>query len=94
MEATAMSRHRWNYRVIEHNPSDGGPPSRAIHEVYYVDGKPVAYGETPATVTWDADEGPDALENILCMMRRAAERDVLTADDFDKEVASDPAPSA
>ena len=79
-----MSR-LWNYRVMEFATPDG-EVWRAIHEVHYEDGKPVAYALNPATVLWDLEEGGEAPVAILERMREALRKPVLTMKDF-------PAPS-
>ena len=72
----------WNYRVIEFVSSDG-EPWRSIHEVHYSDdGSTRAYGEEPASVTWDTSEGDEAALRILDRMTQALTKPILVESDF------------
>lgn len=77
-----MSRETWNHRIIEFVDPDGSV-WRAIHEVHYADGKPIAYGERPAIVEWDEDEGNHAAILTLERMRKAIDKPVLVERDFE-----------
>lgn len=70
----------WNYRVIEF--SEGDETWRAIHEVHYADDAPVAYSETPASVSWGSDEPDSTAIDILERMRGALGKPVLLASEF------------
>ena len=71
----------WNYRVIEFVDPDR-EPWRAIHEVYYNDdGTPRSYGENPATVIEEDDEGY-AMVWTLTRMGEALGKPTLTGLDF------------
>ena len=72
----------WNYRVIEFDGGDDQDPWRAIHEVYYEDGVPVAYEESPAVIHWDLDEDP---VEILSLVGLAILKPVLSEHDFKDE---------
>jgi hypothetical protein len=72
----------WNHRVIEFVDLDG-KPWRSIHEVHYADGRPVAYTEGPAHVTWDTDEGDEAARLTLQRMLACLDRPVLIERDFE-----------
>jgi hypothetical protein len=77
----------WNYRIIElatslHDPLGAVDVYRAIHEVHYEDGVPIAYGEKPAIIGWDASEGDGAPFEILDLIRAALAQPALAAQDF------------
>lgn len=78
----SIAKGLWNYRVIEFvDPS--GEPWRAIFEVHYRDGLPVAYTEEPAVVLSD-EENNDGLAWALDRMREALDKPVLVERDFDE----------
>jgi hypothetical protein len=80
-EADAVGRSRtWNYRVIE--TVHDGQICRAIHEVHYENGKPVAYVENAAGVAWETDDGEP--RRVLDRMREALDKPVLRPADFQK----------
>ena len=73
----------WDYRVIEFGDDD---PYRAIHEVYYKDGKPEYYTERPASALWATHEGMwDDPHKILNQMMTALDKPVLHASNFEEE---------
>jgi hypothetical protein len=73
----------WNYRVIEFADPKTGEAWRAIHEVHYENGEPVAYSEPHASVVWDAaDDGAARPLQILAQMAGALERPMLVESDF------------
>ena len=71
----------WNYRVIEFHNKEKGYKWRALHEVYYKNGKPCGHTEDPATLEWDADEEID-IDWILKSIKSAFEKPVLLESDF------------
>lgn len=70
----------WNYRAIrfEH----GEDSYVAIHEVYYEDGRPIAFSESPAPVMWVEAEGLGTGFSILRRMDGALRKPVLADADF------------
>lgn len=48
--ADGATRRWWNYRIIDFGDH------KALHEVHYEDGRPVAYAENPATFVCDPDQ--------------------------------------
>jgi hypothetical protein len=73
-----MRGRTWNYRVIETGAGD--ETSRAIHEVHYEDGVPVAYTENPAPIVWESDD--EEPKRVLERMREALDKPVLREEDF------------
>jgi len=68
----------WNYRIINFGTH------KALHEVHYEDGKPVAYASEPATFVCDPDQ--DDIANALRMaLQDAMTRGVLAVDDIGRE---------
>lgn len=81
MNVTSSASRTWNYRVLEFTCPLSGEVHRAIHTVYYTDGKPVEYSRDPAVVLWVADEMTPF--GTLEKFRRALEERVLLASSFD-----------
>lgn len=71
----------WRHRVIEFVDPEVGP-WRAIHEVYFIDGRPIMYAENPAAVTTEG-ESNEGLAWLLDRMREALGRPVLVERDFE-----------
>lgn len=80
MSVTPSPNRTWNYRVLEFTCPLSGEVHRAIHSVYYADGKPVEYGQDPAVVLWGVEE--PAPFGTLDKFRRALEEEVLLASSF------------
>lgn len=74
----------WNYRVIEF-VSQTGERWRAIHEVYYQDGKPWLHTVNPATIGWDVEDGDNTPLETLEKMKRALTEPILTESDFSSD---------
>lgn len=74
----------WNYRVIEF-VSQIGERWRAIHEVYYQDGKPWLHTVNPATIGWDVEDGDSTPFETLEKMKRALTEPILTESDFSRD---------
>ncbi|PRP71973.1 hypothetical protein BUE93_03505 [Chromobacterium amazonense] len=77
----------WDYRVIEFEaPAEGDAEPhhwRAIHEVFYDnDGQPAAFGENPAIVLWNVEEGDSSPANTLARMQAALAKPLLKPSDF------------
>lgn len=79
LQARAPSR-TWNYRAIrfEH----GEDSHVAIHEVHYMDGRPVAHGERAAPLMWFEQEGMATGFRVLGRLREALDKPVLSEEDF------------
>jgi hypothetical protein len=85
----------WNYRVIEFADPTTGEAWRAIHEVHYENGVPVAYAEPHASVVWDAaDSGTARPLQILAQMAGALDRPMLVERDFKRPNDNSSAKSA
>jgi len=74
----------WNYRVIEF-VSQTGERWRAIHEVYYQDGKPWLHTVNPATIGWNVEDGDKTPFETLEKMKRAITEPILTESDFSRD---------
>jgi len=68
--------------VIEFVDPGSGEAWCAIHQVHYERGVPTSYGEEPATVVWDADEGENAAVLALQQMQGALCKPKLVERDF------------
>lgn len=75
----------WNYRVIEFFDPENDKPWRAIHEVYYENGKPKYYTENPASIVFDLDESTDDIKEEIERMKSALDKPVLIEKDFTKK---------
>ena len=70
----------WNNRVIEFADPLTGASWFQIHEVFYAaDGKPQAYGESPAAICGDTVE---EMNETLGRMMRALKQPALRETDF------------
>jgi len=76
-----VSTSTWNCRVIEFESPDGSI-HRAIHEVFYEDGKLMGYSENPSCVLWDPGED-DSPRAQLDQFEAAIGRPVLYEADFE-----------
>jgi hypothetical protein len=76
-----VSNSTWNCRVIEFESPDGSI-QRAIHEVFYEDGKLMGYSENPACVLWDPDEENESPRVQIDHLEDALERPVLYESEF------------
>jgi hypothetical protein len=76
-----VSKSTWNCRVIEFESPDGSI-HRAIHEVFYEDGKLMGYSENPSCVLWDPSEEGESPRVQIDQLEDALERPVLYESDF------------
>lgn len=76
-----MSTSTWNCRVIEFESPDGSI-HRAIHEVFYEDGKLMGYSENPACVLWDPGEEDESPRVRIDQLEDAIGRPVLYESEF------------
>ena len=71
-------KRTWNYRIIRF------ADHKALHEVHYEDGVPVAYGSTPATFVCDLDQD-DIGGGLERAMRDAHDHPVLAVEDIGRK---------
>jgi len=70
---------QWNFRLIEFG--EGDTKHVAVHEVYYADGIPRAYGERGA---WLGGSDADEVQGIHAMIAGAFFKPVLKESDFEE----------
>lgn len=68
----------WNYRIIKH--VNKNETYYAIHEVYY---KPTGWTKKPTSLY---GESPEALKNILAMIKQAFARPILVDEQYSRRI--------
>ncbi len=78
--AVAQGTRTWNYRVIRFVPEN--EVEYALHEVHYRDGKPIAYSENPASLSWFETDEPGAPQRLLKRLAECMAKPVLNVSEL------------